>query len=306
MNNHASNQVNAIRSTVTYCQLPANVTIMAAVASFAPVLTQASNKLVLIDNYDIIATATTHGITLNTVALRTVIENLGYKCLNATIAFASPAPRNNALIAQVKYPLSDLQKMKKEQIATVCQTIHDAAASDALILNFGITATDLTDLQAGINLYNLGASNPRQAVITRNSAKASIATLIKEINDDLFKMQMDTMVKTRISTNQEFVNKYFLNREIIDLGKTHTKFKGDAKQSDGTPIVGAIVTLTKTGTTTPLYTITSQSDGKFKDAYIKPDNYDLKITATGYTPQTENNIHCAAGKSITRHFILVP
>ena len=305
MNTHSSNQVNAIRTTTQFCTDNASAT--SAITAFAGVLTTAKNKLVLIDNYDILATGTTKGVTLDTKAIRTTMESIAFKCSSAVIAFASQAPVNNTLISSVNFSKSKLRRTKKEDIAAICETIRSAANTNiAGASAFGISATDVTDLASSITLYSTASPNPRQAIINKSNAKKQIKILIKEVNQNVFKNQMDRMVVTLETTNSEFVSKYFLAREIIDLGTTHTKVKGTVKKADGTPIPFPTLKVIKTGTIVVDYLITGNVNGILPNTYVKPGDYDLLVECPTYISQTETNIHFAPGKTIKRNFILIP
>jgi hypothetical protein len=304
MDTHSSNQVNAIRTTTQYCN--DNTSATSGITAFAGVLTTAKNKLILIDNYDLVATATTTGVTLDTKSVRAVMESIAFKCSNAVIAFASQVPVNNTLIALVKYTKTQLSDAKKEDIAAICEKIRKAANDNAGSLNFGITASDITDLASAIALYNIASANPRQAKINKNDAIKQIKILIKSVNQDIFKNQMDRMVNTLEATNPEFVRKYYKAREIIDLGKTHTKVKGNVKKGDGTSIPFPTLKLMKTGTTVVDYLIKGNVNGILPNTYIKPDDYDMLVEARGFISQTEIAIHFAPGKTITRKYVLLP
>src|SRR3990172_6993344 len=61
--------------------------------------------------------------------------------------------------------------------------------------------------------------------LKKEDAKAQIKRLIREITLILFKEQMDAMCYTLKTSNVNFFNKYFLAREVIDLGKGTTRLK---------------------------------------------------------------------------------
>ncbi|MEI8201432.1 MAG: hypothetical protein WCH34_00355 [Bacteroidota bacterium] len=304
METRSANQVNEIRATFQFCT--SNATSTSSILAFAGVLATVGNKLILIDSYDIIAEATTKGITLDTKEVRSVMEFFAYKCLNAVIAFASPAPANKTLIALVKYSKTQLREAKKEDIAAICETIRKAAHDNSGCLSNGITVSDITDLASAISLYNTASSNPRQAIIEKSYAKEQIKVLTKEIQQDLFKNQMDTMVNTLIGSNDAFVEKYYKVRKIVNLGISHTKFKGTVTKTDKTPIPVAILKIMATGKQEIDYTIEADVNGVFPNTYIKPTDYDMQIECPGYITQNEIKIHFTAGKALKRSYILIP
>ena len=219
MDNQDTNHVNMIRTTNQYCT--DNTAATAAMAAFAPQLTLSKAKLLLIDQLDQIAIATTKGVTLDTKALRKSMTTIALKCASAVHAYAASV-NNNTLKAKVNYSQTKLDRLKKEEIDDVCQTIRDVTNTNiANAQNYGVIPADVTTLQSTINVYRIGTQNPRLAIITKSDAKKQIKKLIREIIDLIFKEQMDKMALTRKDTNPTFVNKYFGAREIIDLGHTN-------------------------------------------------------------------------------------
>ena len=307
MDTRSSNQTNAIRLVCAYLSIASNVSITNAITAFAAVLTTVKNKLILIDTYDLLATATTSGVTLDVRSIRSVMESIAFKCSRAVIAYASQAPVNNTLIAKVKYSKSKLKATKKEDIGVVCEAIRKAANDNITnVQNYGISATDVSDLAAAISLYYTATANPRQMIIDKNSAKASIKNLIREVNQNLFKNQIDSMVLTLQASNSEFVSKYFLAREIIDLGKSHTKIKATAKDMDGNALPGTILKIMKTETTEVVYSVKANNQGVMPNTYVLPGDYDFLVERTGFNSITETNIHFSPGETVKRDFILLP
>lgn len=304
MNNRSSNQVSTIRTTITLCQSTEGITATSGITAFSGVLTTASNKLILIDNYDIIASGTTKGVTLDTIALRQTVESIAFKCSNAVIAFASQSPKNNTLIALVKFSQSELKLATKKAIVTIATAIHKAANTNPGALSYGITATDITDLSSAITLYSTDSTDPRQALINKNNAKTQILSLIKEVLQDVFKSQMDTMINTLIVSNPKFVDKYHLAREIIDLGKTHTKMTGTTKDEDGAILKNVKITLTQIVNPSIYYKFFSDDLGKFSQTLIKPEEYDISVDLALYNPITETKIKFIAGKNVKRKYVL--
>src|SRR5690606_36052696 len=214
MQTRISNRVNMLRTTLNY--LTDNAAATAAIAAFAGIKTTADNKLTLIDQLTQIADGTTGGVTLDTNIIRATMSNIALKCGNGLSAYAASI-NNNTLHAKVTYTLPQLNRMKKEEVDDVCQTIHDEADTHiADAGSFGYDAADITDLQTSIDLYRTASQSPRQAIISRSEAKKNITLLVREVIDDSFVKQLDKMVNTLKLSNIEFVNTYFRSREIID------------------------------------------------------------------------------------------
>ncbi|MBK5285631.1 MAG: hypothetical protein JJE25_09510, partial [Bacteroidia bacterium] len=245
MDNQDTNHVNMIRTTHDFCK--ANPAPTAGIAAFAPLVATVHNKLTLIDGLDIIAMGSTTGVTLDTNLLRSTMSDIAYKCAAATFAYAASV-NNNTLMAQVKQRRSEFDSFKKEEVDDICQGIHDVAHNNiALVSPFGITPIDVTDLQTAIDLYIASIQGPRQARITIGNAKSQIKEIIKDTIQNIIKNQMDRMVDTLKLSNKIFYDKYYLAREIIDLGSTTTKIRGTIKDNEGNPLPNAIVSLFLTG-----------------------------------------------------------
>jgi hypothetical protein len=98
---------------------------------------------------------------------------------------------------------------------------------------------------------------------------------------------------------------YRLNREVIDLGSTTVKIRGDFKTVLDVPIPGAKFSVFETGTTTLVKEVFADASGKYSAAGLAAGDYDLKWEMTGYVTQTETNVHLGAGKELNRKIVLI-
>jgi hypothetical protein len=292
-----------IRTTIQLCT--DNVGATSAIVAFPPALAQAEAKLLLIDQFDQIAMSTSKGVTLDTNALRISMSSIGIKCASAVMAYAGFV-KNNTLMAQVNYTENKLDKLAKDVVDDVCQTIREVADLNMLnAQNFGINASDTSDLQSTIDLYRMSMQSPRQAIINKSDAIRNIKQLIREIIDDLFKLQMDKMVNTLKKSNPSFVSKYYQARIIIQLGSTSTKIRGSVNSSvNKNPIYGASVILRPTGQSTIAYQTKSDKDGLFHISEIKPGNFDIEVSFPGCGTIKETDVRFGPGKEIKRRYIL--
>lgn len=304
MNTKDTNRVNMIRTTNKYCD--DNVLVTEAIPAFAGVLSTAKNKAVLIDSLNMISIATSEGVTLDTELLGTTMSNIAFKCASATFAWASSV-KKNTIMAKVNYPRSKFDQLSKEDLDDACQTIHDETDDNiAEVANWGADATDVTDLQTAIDLFRQSMQAPRQFIIDRKDANRQIKKLIREIIDLLYKKQMDKMVNTLRYTNEEFYEKYYGAREIIDLGSTSTKIRGAITDEAGTPLQGASLILRLTGETAIAYEDKTNAEGEFNISEIKPGNYDIEGSLTGYQIYTETDVRFGPGKELSRSISLQP
>jgi hypothetical protein len=304
MDNKSANRVNMIRATATLCGN--NTTATSGIAAFAGELARVNNNLVLINSLDLIIIGTSKGVTLDTNQLRKTMTDFALLCANATFAYASSV-NNNTLKALVDFPEYKLNGQKKDEVDDTCEGIYNAInANQVAVTPFGATAADATSLQTAIGLYRTAMQNPRQAIITKSNAVEQLNTIIRNTIDDLFKDKMDRMVNTLKLSNFNFWDLYFKAREIIDLGSTTAKLRGTVSDNNGNPIAGAIISVHITGQSTEAYKAITDANGEFNISGILPNDYDIFITATGFQPQSEINIHISAGQEVNRDYTLIP
>jgi len=303
MENVESNRVNMIQTTAGYCDGNSGAT--AGIGAFAGVLGTVKNKLVLINGLDQIGMGTTTGVTMDTNLLRATMSNIGIKCASAVVAFAN-STNNNTLKAKVNYTISDLNKMKKDEVDDVCQTIHDETNTNIAGAGpFGIVAGDVTDLQTAIDLYRASIQKPRQAIISRSQAIDQMKEQIGSTVQNLLGGQMDKMVNTLKTANADFYSGYYKAREVIDLGATTGKVRGTVTDVNDVQLANVRFTITKTGTGEVVGQTETDAAGKFGISNLAPGDYDFTWELAGYVTQTETNVHLAAGKELKRRVKLV-
>lgn len=302
MKTQDSNRVNMINATITVCD--ANAAATAGIPSFATVLGSVKSKMVLINSLNQIGEGTTKGVTLDTNILRKAMTALALKCANATLAYAN-STNNNTLAALVNFSETKLNALKKEDVDDVCEAIHDATdVNIAGASNFGASATDVTDLQASIELYRTASQNPRQAIITKSQAKKQAANMVREVIDDLLIAQMDKMVNTLKGTNKEFFDTYKQAREILDLGTTTAKIRGTVLDEEDVPLKGVIFTITETGTDVEVAKTKTDNKGKYGVSKLPVGTFDLKWELVGYKTVTETEVKVTAGKELRRKIVM--
>jgi len=305
MENKEANRINMIETTIQFCD--DNPAVLAPIPASAPVINTIKAKLSLIDQLDQIVMGTTTGVTLDTNLLRSDMENKAFKCASATKAYAVSI-NNNTIKALVDWTIPQLNELKKEEVDDVCQTIRDATNTNfAGASPYGIVAGDVTALQAAINAYRNASQNPREAIIAISSAVTQIKTLIRDIIDTYLDGQLDQIVNTLTISNPVFVNQYYLAREIIDAGTTHTKLRGSVFLNPTDPAFNADVILYTAGTPTIAYQTKSDSEGKFTINLVEPNlDYDLRITFPAYQDYFEPTIHFSPGEEVNRDVVLSP
>jgi hypothetical protein len=229
---------------------------------------------------------------------------LALKCANATLAYAN-STNNNTLAALVDYSESELNNLQKADVDDVCEAIHDATnANLAGATPFGVTATDVTDLQTAIDLYRTASQNPRQALISKSQAKKQADALIKDVIGNLMDGQLDKMANTLKSTNGDFCNGYKQAREIIDLGSTPTRVRGTVLDENDVPLQGVLFEIFETGTANKVAETTTDVKGKFSATKLPMGDFDFSWELDGYATVKEENVHISPGKDLRRKIVM--
>lgn len=291
-----------IDTTVKYCE--DNTAATAGITNFATTITAIKGKLVLINGLNQIGTGTTTGVTTDTNVLRNAMSDLAIKCANGTIGYANSV-NNNTLKALVNYTRSKLDKMKKEDVDDACEAIHDATNTNiANVTSYGVTASDVTDLQTAIGLYRTGTQNPRQAIISKSQAIKQAIEMVREVIDDLLVGQLDVMANTLKISNKDFWNGYHQAREIVDLGTTHAKVRGTVLDENDVPLKQVVFTIYETGTSTKVAEAETDVKGKYVADKLPSGNFDFKWEKYGFKTVREDDVHISPGKELKRKIVM--
>jgi hypothetical protein len=302
MKREDTNRVNMINATTGFCD--ANPAPTAGIPAWAAALAAVKAKMVLINSYNQVGGGTTTGVTIDTNLLRKTMTGMAFKCARGTLGYANSV-NNNTLKALVNFSESELNKIVKEDVDDTCQGIHDAANDNAAaVLNYNVTATDITDLQAAIDIYRLASQNPRQAKITKAQANEQASNMVREGIRDLLAGQMDVMVDTLKLTNNEHWKAYRQAREIINLGSTSAKVRGTVTREDGAFLSNVTFTILETGTDSIVKSVITDAEGKFNASQLPPGDFDFKWELEGYMTEFEPNVHIGAGKEIKRKVVM--
>ncbi len=215
MNKRKTAQLNMISTTISFCEK--NTIATAGIPAFASALSLARSKYNTINQLNQRVIPGTTGVTTNTANMRLSVADLALVIANALVAYAASIS-NHDLLQKVNYTHNKLRKLTKTDFEDTIKNILAEAISNVVAASpFGYNNTDITALQAALNVYAPAKQNPRQARISIKSANQQIAQLIKDIIQNIFKHQMDHMVATLATTNQTFYSSYNHARMIVDL-----------------------------------------------------------------------------------------
>jgi len=279
MKTRDTNRLNMTRTTNGFCDDHAADT--ASITDYGPIVLQSKGKVVLIDALDQIAQGTTKGVTTDTNLLRLIMEQLTFKLISGLLSLAGKT-NNNTMKEAANYSLSDLKKLKKDEVDDVCEEIHDLAdTNSAALVSQGIVAADITDAETAIGIYRVAMDNPRAKKIEIKEANRKIPIMISEIVADLFVKRLDPLTDTLRYSKPDYWNAYQSARENIDLGGHFTTIKGVVKNATVVPgeaVYNATVTLVPQDVLQPTLILKTGVSGEFEKEKAKFGNYSGKVT----------------------------
>jgi hypothetical protein len=137
----------------------------------------------------------------------------------AKAVFAYAKNQNDTVLqAKVNYSRSDLLRERDSVTMQLCQGVKDEAQPLVGALGpYGVTNTDLTQLQTLIDAFDAANPTPRAAITSRKRATDAISKLEKDI-DDILKGVMDPLMENFKATQPDFYKLYFDARIIVDTG----------------------------------------------------------------------------------------
>lgn len=302
MKKRDNNRINMVNAVIGFCDNHTADT--SGIPAFANTLSAIKAKVVLVNSLNQIGSGDTKGVTADTNLLRQTMTDLALKCGSATLAFAN-VEHNNTLAALVNFTRNKLNKLKKEDVDDVCQGIKDATAGNiAGAMSYGVSASDVSDLQAAIDLYRQKVQSPRQAIISRSQAKKQVVAMVREVIDFLLEQQLDVMVNTLEVGNKNFCAGYELAREIIDLGTVHTKVKGDVRDVNDVPLVGVTFSVFEAGTTKLIAKVLTNKKGRYSVTKLPNVNFDLRWELEGFVTVSESGVHIKVGRIKQRKVVM--
>ncbi|HEX8287506.1 MAG TPA: carboxypeptidase-like regulatory domain-containing protein [Pyrinomonadaceae bacterium] len=294
MNANQEAKLKMYRATENYCG--ENSSITASNVAFRTAFNNFKANIA-----SIVATVQADGVPLTGI---TVDKNIVKQALcektaeiaGIVYAYASTVG-SNTLKAEVNCLFTSLMRMREDALAPRCQSIHDITQTNlAVLADYGITATMLTDLQELIQSYALETPKSRTAISERKTTTANLAALFDE-TDAILRDRMDKLVMIFKSSHPDFVKTYETTRRTLKPPTTTTQLKVCVTdKATKSPIKNAIVTAAPNNTSDESVTIPTDSTG---EALFKPTPhgiYNVTITSIGYTTYTTDQLDVKMGE----------
>jgi len=157
----------------------------------------------------------------------------------------SNATNNPELFNSVNYTPTKMKMARDTEIVGICNTILTRATANATALvNYGVTAAMITELQTTIANYSATLAKPKTAITQTKTATENLAKLFKE-TDNILTKRLDLDIELFKVSKPEFYSQYISSRIVISTGKNKMSVLGNITMVEtGEPLKGVILTVT--------------------------------------------------------------
>lgn len=262
-------------------------------AAFAATYNLWVAKIPLIEQNRDAQTLGTTGITTDKTVKRALLTEKALFMANRLQSYAN-ATNNPELLESVQYTASDLKKARDTDLIGICNTLYSKANTNAAALvNYGVSAGMITDLQVAIATYAATLARPQAAKSQTKTATENLTRLFKEA-DDLLTKRLDLDIELFKASKPEFYSQYNTARIIIGTGGNGVSVMGKAiLAGNGEPVKGVTFTFTPSNgqmkavaaeTLKPIVK-KSTAKGNFRIANMPEGAYNVAIAKTGFKEQ---------------------
>jgi len=180
--------------------------VWSALTGPSNIVTSIKDTLTLIDSNAVSQAGTTTGITQARGNAREVMTNRAIAVAGGGLAYAN-VNGDAALAAKFDYVRSDMTKARDTEVTDIANIILGAANDNAAALvDYNVSAMDITDLEAAITTYE-GLESGRDAVVARSLATEALNVLFGQLMDKL-NNQLDPFMETYKNSEQGFYISY--------------------------------------------------------------------------------------------------
>lgn len=160
------------------------------------------------------------GVSKDKDAIGTLMVEKALQVGGAVFAYASDI-NDLTLKGKVDFSRTELKRVRDSIATQRCQLIHDEANGVIGSLgSYGVTGTDLSDLQTKIDAFASAVAAPRTAITERKGATDEIAKFLRKC-DSILKSKLDKLMNQFKVSAPRFYKLYFDARIIVDIGIRH-------------------------------------------------------------------------------------
>jgi hypothetical protein len=218
----------------TIAVLDTNNGVWSGTTAFADAVTRAKSGVQTIDDSANSQQTPTTGVTADKAQARSDLEE---KTLELADQLSALAAKNvdNDLGAQVEMTKSSLDKMQDTDLEQTAERVANLAnANIAALATYGVTAADVTALNALCTAFAGMKTAPREKAADRKAQTASLPQLIANVRS-IFRNEIDKMMTPFKKSNSDFYNGYFAARVIVNRAATHSPPKTRAPSASPVP-----------------------------------------------------------------------
>lgn len=263
--------------------LDANGALVATLPALVTAKSALVNKTLEIRAKSLVQKKSTKGKTQDKAARKLLLADTSYGVAAVVQAYAAET-ENNDLYNLVNFTRTALRETEDEELAQVCQLIHDEANEVIGSLgDYGLTAAELGTLEGLITAWGTQSQAPRMAISERKAATQTLPSLFKA-SDVILKTRMDKLMENFRANERTFYDTYHVARRIVDMGhgpKKSAKLAGVVLNSmTETPIAGATVQIGD-------QMVMSGADGRFVMEKVPYGETNVLVTAPGFMDLSE-------------------
>ncbi len=224
------NTINIDRLTMVevnndFCLTSETIAATTGITNFPNIVATITTSIQVVKSYNELGSTPIGGITINVKTSRRLMMESAYRLANGTYSYASsPAVDDPDLQVQSYITINSLERLSKQKCYEKCDAIHTLANANAAgILNYGVSAADLTNANSLNNIYFAKINKTKAAVNIRKNAKKQANITLNNIIKIQLAKQLDPAANTLRFTNPEWGSQYQDSREIINLGQGTTR-----------------------------------------------------------------------------------
>lgn len=189
-------------------------------------------KLIQLQNYGKEQSSALIGVSVAKEAQRVKTADKTVKLASALSAYAASID-NEILREQVNVSSTEVLHASRASALQVVERILELATTHLANLgDFGISQSDVEDLEAAHDELNLLFYAPRKAIVDRKYLTDAMDELVNDL-DDLLKNTIDKLMVVIKDSDEVFYHKYISARTIVHFGTGHST--GSDPGEGGTP-----------------------------------------------------------------------
>ncbi|MBM3435562.1 MAG: carboxypeptidase regulatory-like domain-containing protein [Bacteroidetes bacterium] len=211
------------------------------------------------------------------------------------------------LQSSVSYTLTELIKLRDNVLADTALSIYNIAWPIRVALAARkLTEADITKVNELQQQYAALISEPRFALGKSMSATKDIREKMAQI-DDLLKNKIDRTIKIFKTDHPDFIDQYFVAREIIDLGVRHRK-QPDARVTGTVVQAGTLIALQNASVTVVGTMRKTKTDvnGGYSLIFKTKSSRIIRVMLENHEIFTSNLLQIKPGDVITLNIQLKP